>query len=238
VETKSSKQRYPRNSDCFSVESFEKLTAIMYDFKLKNGSYIFYEGDIADKLYYVQQGQIKLTKITNEGSIIVLFLFNKGDFIGNFDPFIDSTHSFSAVATEDCLIGVIQQRDLESAMRKHGELAVEFMRWMGLQNRMTQSKLRDLLLFGKLGALCSQLIRLNNYYGQKHGEYMLISNRLTNSELAEMIGSTRESVNRMLGKFKEEKIIEYENGCIVLKDIDYLKNIVQCENCPIDICRI
>jgi CRP/FNR family transcriptional regulator len=121
---------------------------------------------------------------------------------------------------------------------QHGDLAVEFMKWIGLMNRLTQSKLRDLMLSGKLGILCSLLIRLGNTYGIEQGGRILISNKLTNSELADMIGTTRESVNRILGDLKKAGVISYEDGHIVIQDLDYLRDTCQCENCPKEICRV
>ena len=105
-------------------------------------------------------------------------------------------------------------------------------------HRTTQTKFRDLLLFGKAGALCSTIIRLSNSYGKPHGEHIIIPMRLTNTELAEMIGSSRESVNRMLADFRRQDIIDYEDNLIVIKNLDYLREVCHCENCPGNICRI
>src|SRR5690606_19192373 len=104
---------------------------------------------------------------------------------------------------------------------------------------MTQTKFRDLMMFGKPGALCSTLIRLYNTYGEmrKDGSVM-IGKKLTNTELADMIGATRESVNRMLSDLKNAGAVSNENGYMVVKNIQYLKDICHCENCPVDICRI
>jgi CRP/FNR family transcriptional regulator len=106
--------------------------------------------------------------------------------------------SFSAEVTADCEIDVIQQKDLEVLLWQHGDLAVEFMKWMGLMHRMTESKFRDLMMYGTPDALCSLLIRLSNSYGVPKGEYTLINYKINNTEMADMIGATRESVNRML----------------------------------------
>lgn len=72
---------------------------------------------------------------------------------------------------------------------------------MGQMHRVTQSKFRDLMLFGNPGALCSTLIRLSNTSGEESGRHILISKKLTNSELGELIGATRESVNRLFLTF-------------------------------------
>jgi CRP/FNR family cyclic AMP-dependent transcriptional regulator len=112
------------------------------------------------------------------------------------------------------------------------------MKWMGLVHRMTQTKFRDLMMFGKAGALCSVMIRLVNTYGVEEENGIRIDKKLTNSDLAEMIGATRESVNRMLGDMKKHHAIDFADGYWIVRDLDYLKDICHCENCSIDICRM
>lgn len=226
------------NSECFSPENLAKIKEIMYETLVAAGSHLFWEGDTADKLYFLIKGTVKITKSSDEGKSFILYMYNKGDLFGQVDPFNNSVHSFNAEVMEDSLIGIIQQKDLEILLWQHGDLAVEFMKWMGLMHRMTQTKFRDLMMFGKPGALCSTLIRLCNTYGKEHGSQVVIMKKLTNSELADMIGATRESVNRMLSDFKKADIITMENNYLVVKNIHYLQDICQCEDCPKDMCRI
>lgn len=226
------------NTAYFSESNLAKIKEIMYETKLEAGSHLFWEGDFADKLYYIKQGRVKITKTGDDGKTFILYVYGEGDLFGQLDGFRESLHSFDAEAAEDCVIGVIQQKDLEVLLWQHGDLAVEFMKWMGLLHRMTQTKFRDIMMFGKPGALCSTLIRLSNTYGEARGDHTVIARRITNSELADMIGATRESVNRMLSDLRRKDVVDMDNGLMVIKNIDYLKDLCQCENCPKDMCRI
>lgn len=223
----------------FSEENFDRLTGIMYPKRVTKGGALFWEGDPAEHWYYVKRGRIKITKSSDNGGSITLYLHHEGDLIGHSDSLPDSVHAFNAEALEDCELGVIQRKDLEVLLWQHGDLAVEFMRWLGLMHRMTQTKFRDLMMFGKPGALCSLLIRMNNSYGQqrKDGSH-LIDVKLNNSEMAEMIGATRESVNRMLSDMKKAGVIDTDSGHVLIKDLAYLRDVCHCENCPKDICRV
>ncbi|WP_168120649.1 Crp/Fnr family transcriptional regulator [Paenibacillus sp. HB172176] len=222
----------------FSEESFERLSGIMYSKHAKKGSTLFWEGDKADYLYFIHKGRVKVSKTMDEGSSLTLYLHHDGDLLGFGDCLSETPHILCAEALEDCSLGVIQRKDLEVLLWQHGDLAVEFMRWQGMMHTLTQTKLRDLMMFGKPGALCSLLIRLNNSYGTSCGENSRITVKMNNTEMAEMIGATRESVNRMLSDLKKDDIIDLENGHLIIKDLTYLRDVCHCDNCPKHICRV
>ncbi|WP_246294339.1 Crp/Fnr family transcriptional regulator [Paenibacillus planticolens] len=226
------------NMNGFSPENFARLQSIMHIKRAAKGDFLFWEGDTADKLYYIVQGGVRVTKQSETGKSFILYLHQAGDLFGQIDPFQNSLHSFGAEVTEDGEIGVIQRKDLEVLLRQHGDLAIEFMKWIGLIHRMTETKFRDLMMYGKSGALCSLLIRLSNSYGVPQGGNIHIHYKINNSEMADMIGATRESVNRMLNDMKKDNTLDFNNGCIVIKNLSYLRNICRCENCPLEICRM
>ncbi len=224
-----------------TTEQFAKLEAIMYPRKWKEGSTLFWEGDAADKLFYVKSGQVKVYKTTEDGKELILYILQKGDFFGELGGFSQLFYSFNGIVTKDADIGVVQASDLEVLVYQNGEFALDFMRWMGLMHRTTQSKFRDLLLYGKPGALASTLVRMTNSYGQSHKDGIKIGLKLTNTELSQFIGTTRESVNRMLSSLKDEDVIDYDKQHIVVKNITQLRCMAGCPSfpaCPKEICRI
>ncbi|WP_053372361.1 Crp/Fnr family transcriptional regulator [Paenibacillus sp. FJAT-27812] len=222
----------------FSEENFNKLKGIMHTKKVEVHGYLFQEGESAEYMYFVKKGRVKLTKTTDTGNKITLYLHHTGDMFGHITPFQPSVQAFSAEVIEDAEFGVIEQAELERLLLKNGDLAIEFMRWMGAMYRMTQAKFRDLLLYGKPGALCSLLIRMSNSYGIQQSSHIAINYKATNMDLAEMIGATRESVNRMLSDMRKAEVLDIISGTIVIKNMDYLRHTCRCELCPIEICRV
>ncbi|WP_239614311.1 Crp/Fnr family transcriptional regulator [Cohnella mopanensis] len=227
-----------RNSFCFSKGSLEKLKQIMHPHKFNSDIAIFHEGDVADKLFFLYSGRVKVTKFSEEGKEYIMSLYHEGDLFGQLEPFEEPKHQFTALTVEKCEIGIIQKNDLEILLWQYGELSIEFMNWMGYMQRLTQTRMRDLMMYGKQGALCSTLIRLSNSYGLVDNNGLHISLKLTNTELGDYIGCARESVNRMLSELKKADVISVRDGTITIKNLDYLKNLCRCEQCPKELCRI
>ncbi|MCI3920877.1 Crp/Fnr family transcriptional regulator [Paenibacillus sp. TRM 82003] len=224
-------------------EQFAALESMMVFKKVKKGAYLFWEGDVADRLYYIRSGQVKLLKSTEEGKDLILSIQQKGDLIAEMGGFQDSTHSYSGRVMADAEIGVIYTKDLASLFGNHGGMSLPFMYWLGLTQRIMQSKFRDLLLYGKPGALASTLIRLANTYGvAKPSGTIHVKLKLTNSEFGDMIGATRESVNRMLSEWKDNGTLDFIDGKLVIYRLEDLRAICNCPNggagCPLEMCRL
>ncbi|MCD9020678.1 Crp/Fnr family transcriptional regulator [Cohnella silvisoli] len=225
----------------FSEEQFARLEELMYPKRGEAGSYLFWEGEPTGKLYYIRSGKVKLRKSTAEGKDFILSILQAGDMLCEPEDGMRAVHSFSAEVMEDAELGVIQWKDLEILLYRHGDFAVRFMNWMALMHRVTDSKFRDLLLFGKPGALASTLIRLANSYGVACTDGIRIGLKLTHSELADIIGTSRESVNRMLNGLKDEGTIDVRKGRIIILSLEALRQICHCPvcpSCPKEVCRI
>lgn len=104
--------------------------------------------------------------------------------------------------------------------------------------RKTQTKFRDLVLNGRKGALYSTLIRMTNSYGVKREDGILIDLPLTDQQLADFCAISRESTNRILNDLKRKRIISNFNRKIIVHDLQFLRDEIGCENCPIVYCSI
>lgn len=223
---------YPNDlKELLSIENKEK--------EYKKGSYLFREGELADGIFYIRSGKIKIGKITPDGREITFRICSEGDFISEIRLFCAlSTYRVQAKVIEDCKCIKIEKQKLEEKLFLTPSLAIGFLQMMGTEQQKTQSKFRDLILHGKKGALYSTLIRMTNSYGIQKNGGILIDLPLKNQELANFCGMSREVVNRLLNGLKNDGIIKMEDGKIFVCDLQYLKDEIHCENCPVEICRI
>ncbi|CCU60830.1 Crp/Fnr family transcriptional regulator [Bacillus subtilis] len=230
----------PSDSDLISSDLHELLESISTKRKMEKHTYLFREGMDAEELYLIQSGLIEIGKLTSDGKDLTLRICQKHDIVGELTLFTEEPrYMLSAKVLEDGEVLVINKNKLEKELIQNGALTFEFMKWMSTHLRKIQSKIRDLLLHGKKGALYSTLIRLSNSYGVERSDGILINIILTNQDLAKFCAAARESINRMLGDLRKKGVISIdESGKIILHKRDYLRCEIECENCPLEICNI
>ena len=205
----------------------------------KKGTYLFQEGTTAEELYLVISGKVQISKITSDGRELSLRICSENDLCGELTLFTETPkYLLSGLVIEDGEVAAIRKDVLEKEIFQNSSLAFEFMKWMSDHFRKTQTKFRDLVLNGKRGALFSTLIRMTNSYGVEKPDGILIDLPLTNQELANFCGTSRESTNRILNELKRKNIISVKKGKIFIHDLQYLKKEIDCENCPAIYCSI
>lgn len=215
---------------------FEKVHRIK---SIDKGRFLFEEGNSADELYIIQSGKFQISKMVPDGRELTIRMCSAGELVGELSLFSPaSQHILNARASESGTVAVIQKDKLEAEIEKDSGLALELVKWLSLQHRKSQTRFRDLVLHGKKGALYSTLIRMVNSYGVKTEDGLKIDVSLTNQELANFCGTSREVVNRLLSDLRKSKIISIDKGYITVHALNRLKREIDCENCPIEICNI
>ena len=206
---------------------------------MEKGRYLFQESTLASDLYYIINGKVEVSKVVPDGRELTIRISSENDLVGETVLFSQNPkYMMNAKMMEDGTVAVISKEALEEKIASDSHLAVEMMTWLSAQNRKNQAKFRDMLLHGKKGAFYSTLIRLSNSYGTEAEDGKVINLPFTNQELANFCGTSREVVNRMLAQLRKNNVISIKKGRITILDFDYLKQEIDCENCPIEICTI
>lgn len=226
------------------MDAMDSLVRIFYEIPgklifLHKDEHLFYEGDEAKYFYFVRSGQICITKSADSGRMLSLRLACQGSVIGEQPLFQASPmYIFNAVAKTASEVYAIELPVLERYLEKKPQFAVGLLKLLSQHMRKQHSKFRDLVLYGKKGALYSTLIRLANSYGRPDPEGIVIPIPFTNQDLANYSATTRESMNRMLSELRRDGVVDYKDRLILIRDIAFLRREIQCENCPREVCNI
>lgn len=226
------------NSFVFSEETKQLLFEMMTFQEYSKASIVCWEGEKCSKFFYLKSGAVKFTKLTKKGSSLIMFIYGVDDFFGEFDIDDVFPSSYSIETTEDSVIGWISKQEMDELVRQDAQLATEVLRWTSMMRKQSEMKLRDLLLYGKPGALASTLLRMAAMHGVEETEGVTVPRHPSDGELGQLIGAPRETVNRMMNQWRKEGVLTTTPTSMVLHDIDFLKELCYCEGCPAGICRL
>ncbi|GBF11171.1 MAG: Crp/Fnr family transcriptional regulator [Tepidibacillus sp.] len=209
-----------------SEQNKELLKNALVERTVRKGTVLFVEHDPADAIYFLRKGKVRLTKSTPDGKELILHIRKPGDLFAEVALFRKTIYPATAEMIEDGEVVIIRNQDLEQIIMRYPEIGISIIQIMGERLHQAQSKLRDVTLYGKLGALSASLVRLAEEYGVKTEEGIAIQLTLTHQELANFIGAARENVNRMMSTLEKNGILTMKRGEIVIKDLEELKNYI------------
>ncbi len=205
----------------------------------KKGEFIFHPGDAAEHVYCVDEGEIFISRMQEDGKEMITNHLKEDAIFGSLGIFSQAAeHTTYAKVKNACAIYRYDKKQFDQFILANDEMKMEWMHWLDIERDRNASKIRDLFLYGKQGALESTLIRLGNSFGIDVEEGLLIDTQLTNQELAGLCGTSREVVNRMLSDLKDAGVIKVERKYITILDIGALRRHINCERCTVDVCQV
>jgi CRP/FNR family cyclic AMP-dependent transcriptional regulator len=178
---------------------------------IKRNQHVFEQGDVADTVFYIQKGRVKLTVLSGQGKEAVVGILEAGQFFGegclNGHPLRIAT----TVAMEDCVITSITKEAMITAVRSEPKFSELFMAYLLTRNSRVEEDLID-QLFNSSEKRLARLLLLLAHFG-KEGIPQPILVDISQETLAEMIGTTRSRVSHFMNKFRKLGLISY-NGKI------------------------
>lgn len=203
---------------------------------VEKGDIVYREGDPANHLYFIESGEVRIYKNIGDDKEITIFIRRKQDAIGETGVFTGTKYTNTAKATKRCKLYVLQKKDIESLIKQNGRIGLEFTKWLTEELEISKAKIRDYLAFGTEGAIASIFIRYSNMYGVVSSAGISITEPIKLKDVSKHIGVSRETVSRIVNKWKEHGIVTNINKQYVIKDIDYLTGILACDTCAVKNC--
>ncbi|MBO3130641.1 Crp/Fnr family transcriptional regulator [Dermatophilus congolensis] len=186
------------------------------------GSVLFREGDRGDRLYVIVSGKIKLGRASIDGRENLVAVLGPGELLGEltvFDPG-DRNATATAIANTE-LIGLTHEQ-LAAFLPDHPQVASALLASLARRLRRTNDSLADLVFTDVPGRVAKALIDLSHRFGQEIDDGLLVPHDLTQEELAQLVGASRETVNKALADFATRGWIRLETRAVVLLDVERL----------------
>lgn len=207
-----------------SEEDLEKIAGISIERKYKKNELIFLEGDPGESFYYVKSGKVKVFRTYEDGREHILHILGEGGIFGEATLFSGIPYPASASVYEDAAVGIIRNRDLEEIIKASPEMSLRLVRLLASKLLEAQHKIRDLTFNDVFSRTASQIVKLAADHGRNIGNGVVVDIRLSRQELAELAGTTRETVSRAVSRFKKEKSIGEQDDKLVILNMEKLKS--------------
>jgi CRP/FNR family cyclic AMP-dependent transcriptional regulator len=204
-------------------EDIRELMAVAKRRTFRSGEVIFHREDPGLVLYVIKEGKVKISLISPEGQEISLVVFGKGECFGEFAILDGLPRSADAVAMEKVECYTLQRSDFHQAIMKNPKIAIQVMEVLSQRLRSTDQMVEDLIFLDVYGRVAKKLLELAEAHGTKVEDGTRIDVRLTQQELASMVGASRESVNKVMGYFTDKNFISTDKHKITLHRISELK---------------
>ena len=191
------------------------------------GDVIFTEGNVANTLYFINEGKIKLYKYTKDGKEQILHVLSEGDFFGELELIKPSKYGFNAKAIVDSKICTLTKDEMKDIMMGNPEIGIKVLEAVGERLSKVESLVQNLATNDVDSRMAYLLTDLMEKYGEIMEDNISIKLPLSREDMASYIGVTRETISRKLKKFEDEKLIKIVGTKnIIILDQEGLKDYI------------
>jgi CRP-like cAMP-binding protein len=188
----------------------------MEDVSIASGEVIFTQEEPGTHLYFVVSGTIKLTRATSDGRQQLSGLVTTGEQFGELSVFDPGPRTATATAVTDALLARVEASDVREWVSQRPYIAERILHVLARRLRRSNDLMRDLIFVDVPGRLAKQLLQLARRFGTHIGTDIHVDHQLSQDELAQLIGASRETVNKTLAQFHDRGWIRLLHKSLVI----------------------
>jgi len=199
-----------------SQKEAERISSLYAERRCVKGATIFSEGDPSDALYIVKEGLIKLVSVSEKGTETILHILKADEVFGELF-LAEGQRPFSAVAIEDVVLTVISRENFLILLASVPTVSINFARLLSKRVMKVEKGLAQFSHSWSYHRLAKVLLNLSEKHGEEVPAGTLITLRLTHEDLANLIGTTRETVTTQINRFERMGLLSREDRQLILK---------------------
>jgi CRP/FNR family transcriptional regulator, cyclic AMP receptor protein len=204
-------------------EAADSLRASMSETRIGRGDVLFHEGDSGDRLYVVTDGKIKLGRTSADGRENLLAILGPGQMFGELSLFDPGPRSATATAVTPCTLVSLGHDELLRWLEDQPSVARALLNQLAARLRKTSDVVADLVFSDVPGRVAKALLDLSRRFGRTADDGIHVHHDLTQEELAQLVGASRETVNKALADFAMRGWLRLEPRSVVLIEVERLR---------------
>ena len=201
----------------------EKLADAVEMREVRRREVIYLPGDPGDSLFAVNSGRVKISKVTRDGKALTLSYCSPQTIFGETCLTDGGPREEMAEAMQNSVVTEIPRAHFEELLQGHAKLGYEMTKLLARRRLDLENKLETLVFRDVTSKLAELLLGLADEYGVEDARGTLVALKITHQELANLIGSTRETVSLTLSQFKRKKLICSEGRRVIISDAESLR---------------
>jgi len=198
------------------------LRASMTGVKLSRGQVLFKEGDAGDQLFVVVDGKLKLGTTSNDGRETLLSILGPGDMFGELSLFDPGPRTATAAAVVDSKLLALAHNQVIGWVKEHPQVSLQLLGRLAQRLRKANDVLSDLVFADVPGRVAKAIIELGERFGTQKPDGLHVNHELTQEELAQLVGASRETVNKALADFASRGWVKLEPRAVIVLDYERL----------------
>ena len=198
------------------------LRASMDAVKIAKGSILFKEGDDGEHLYIIIDGKLKLGTSSGDGRENLLSILGPGEMFGELSLFDPGPRTSTATAVTDAKLLSLSHEKVIPWLRQNPEVSLQLLTRLSQRLRRTNEAVGDLVFSDVPGRVAKALIDLGDRFGKTTPEGLLVNHDLTQEELAQLVGASRETVNKALADFAGRGWLKLDGRSVLITDVERL----------------
>jgi CRP/FNR family transcriptional regulator len=195
----------------------------MTEVKLSRGEHLFNEGDDGDCLYVVLDGKIKLTRAAADGRENLISVLGPGEMFGELSLFDPRPRTSTASAVTDVVLASLRHEALQPWLKERPEVSLHMLRALAQRLRRANDVTADLVFTDVPGRVAKNLLDLADRFGTQEPDGLHVHHDLTQEELAQLVGASRETVNKALADFAARGWLQISARSVLILDVDRLR---------------
>ena len=204
-------------------DAFHLLTKELAEVNLSRGSSLFKEGDQGEELYFIVSGKVKLGRKAPDGRENLLAVLGPGELFGEMALFDPSPRTATATAVSETRLVGLKHSNLRDVLQTRPEVSMQLLQALARHLRRTNESLADLVFSDVPGRVAKALLDLADRFGRPAPDGILVPHELTQEELAQLVGASRETVNKALAEFVQRGWLRLEARAVVILDLNRLR---------------
>src|SRR5512145_1225808 len=206
----------------FGPSEFESLEKCLVRRVYPGGQVLFHMGDEGGSLHIIERGRVKVTIPSNTGEELILAILGAGEVLGELSLFDGKPRSATVQALEETETLCLHRRDLLALMRTRFDVVEKILEVLARRIRDADMLLADMSFLDVTSRLAKKILDLGDTSGIEEGGQIRIGVKITQKDLAAMIGATRESINKQLKALRDQGLVRLCDGTIEILNRELL----------------